>query len=498
MLKDIKHTLRQSAVYGLSRLSTKLAGFILLPFISLKLDISSYGYLVLTESLWQIFWAIFLFGLESGIVRWYTLIEDYEKRKKFLFSVFLFILLFNLFCIGLLYLFQSPLGYIIYGRLELSYLLLYAGLIALIEALSFVVFLVIRIEEKAKLYTLLAIIITLLSLTFQIYALYSFQDKLGGIFLAKFFAPLTGLVILLPYILKRIKLGFDSENLKELIKYSFPIMLASLLGTLLNQQDRYILGKLTDTSNVGIYGLAFNITGIVNFLLISPYSLAFSVISWKKLNDDNAKRFFTKNVTYVFFVMIYFSAAVALFTPHFIKIFTLRTDYWAASEYVPWILLSTPFYAIQTIGIFSFYVTKKTGYVLFCYTIAVATNFAMNILLIPLFGVYGACISIVTSFIILALSTYIFSRKNYHFRYEWIKIIMMVFTYLLLVTPFFIFRFESRMIEILLKFLALGLFPVILFLLKFYEEIEIKAFIGFVKKYSSKISSRNERDRKEN
>lgn len=483
MLKDIKHTLRQSAIYGLSRLSAKLAGFILLPFISLKLDVSNYGYFVLTESLWQILWAIFLFGLESGIVRWYTLIEDETNKKKFLFSVFTFLVIFNIVCVGLIYTFRFPLSLLLYGNTIYTDLLICASLIAFMETLLFIAFLVIRIEEKAKLYTIFALMITGLSLLFQVFALYSSEDKLLGIFIAKILASFIGLILLIPYTIRRISIGFDFNNLRKLLKYSYPIMLASLLATLLNQQDRYILSKFTDSSAVGIYGLAFNITGIINFLLISPYSLAFSVISWKKLRDKNAKRFFTKNITYVFFTVIYASIVVSLFTPHLIKIFTLRTDYWAASEYVPWIILSMPFYAVQVIGTFSFYVTKNTRYILISYLTAVIVNFCLNLLIIPKLGIYGACVSNFISFAALTLSTYIFSRKNYFFNYEWVKIITMIIVYFILVLPFFIFSYENRLIVILLKFIPLALFPVILYLTGFYEPVEIKAIKGFINKY---------------
>src|SRR5205085_7605752 len=143
---------------------------------------------------------------------------------------------------------------------------------------------------------------------------------------------------------------------------------------LLNQVDKYLLGNITGLNNVGIYGLAYNISGLINFLIVSPFTLAFTVISWKKLKDENAKRFYTKTITYLFLAVTYVSVIVSLFTPHLIKIFTLKTDYWLASNYVPWIVLSMPFYGMHFIGVFSFYVTKKTKYVLYTYTIALLSN----------------------------------------------------------------------------------------------------------------------------
>jgi O-antigen/teichoic acid export membrane protein len=489
LLSDIKNTIRQSAVYGLSRISSKLVAFILLPLLTLNFTVSEYGIFVLTESLWQIIWAVFLFGFESGIVRWYLEIHDENKRKRFLFSVTIFMILLNLIFILLIYVFASPLSGLIYENTGYAKFVVFSSLIASVEAFSFVIFLLLRIEERAKAYSLLSVLTTLISLVMQIYFLQYTMIKLEGVFISKIAAPLVIIILLLPYYFKHIKPGFEKTLLFELLKYSFPIMLASFVITLLNQADRYILGFFTNLDEVGIFGLAGNISGLINFLVISPFSLAFTVLSWKKLKDDNAKRFYTKTITYLFLAVIYISVIIALFTPHLIKVFALRTDYWVAGKYVPWMILSMPFYGIHFIGVFSFYVTKQTKFVLYSYIIALLVNIALDLAIIPYFTIYGAVFVRLFSYFILCWVIYLFSKSNYFFEYEWTKIFTLLFVYTLAVLPFFSFSFESRLIEILLKLVVLILFPFILYLFKFYEPIEIRSVKGFVNKYVFRVKN---------
>jgi O-antigen/teichoic acid export membrane protein len=483
LLQDIKNTIKQSAIYGLSRVSTKIVAFILLPFITLNLSVSEYGIYVLTESLWQILWSVFLFGLESGLVRWFLSINDEIRKKKFLFSVTVSLLIFNLLLISAIFLYSGSISKIVYENDLYSKFVLYAALIAFAETFAFIIFLILRIEEKVKTYTVLAILSTAISLLLQIYFLQFTVIKLEGIFISKIIAPLAVIIILSPYFFKHLKFGFEKIFFIEIMKYSFPIMCASFVVTLLNQVDRYILGFLTNLNNVGIYGLAYNISGLINFLIISPFSLAFTVLSWKKLKEDNADRFYTKTITYLFLVVTYISVIIALFTPHLIKIFTLKTDYWIASAYVPWIILSMPFYGIHIIGVFSFYVTKKTKYMFYCYIIALLFNIILNFVFIPHFKIFGAAFVNLFSFIILALSVYFFSRQNFFIKYEWNKIFIIVLSYFLVVFPFFYFNLESRVIEIFLKVIAVIVFPFILYLLKFYEPIEIEFIKSFINKY---------------
>ncbi len=487
MLKDIKNTVKQSAVYGLSRISTKLIAFILLPLLTLNFSVPEYGVYVLTESLWQILWAVFLFGFESGVVRWYLEISDEFKRKRFLFSVAAFLIVFNSILLILIYLLSGSISSLVYENTGLSRFVLYAALIAAVESFSFIIFLLLRIEEKAKMYSILAVLSTLISLVLQIYFLQYSAIKLEGVFLAKIASPLLIILVLFPYFIRHIKIGFERSLLTDLLKYSFPVMIASLVITLLNQVDRYILGYMTGLKDVGIYGLAYNVSGLVNFLVVSPFSLAFTVISWKKLKDENAKRFYTKTITYLFLGVIYVSLIIALFTPHLIKIFAMKTDYWTASKYVPWIILAMPFYGIHFVGVFSFYVTKRTKYVFMSYLIALAVNIVCNFAFIPIFGIYGASFVNLGSFIVLCIAIYLFSKKNYFFEYEWYKIFLMIFFYAALAAPFFYFDFTSRILEIILKIAAVISYPFILYIFRFYEPIEIRSFKGFINKYLFRI-----------
>lgn len=473
MIQDIKNTIRQSAIYGLSRISTKLVAFILLPIYSHYFSISDYGVIVRIETLWQILWSVYLFGLESGIVRWYNLIQEEDRKRKFLFSVFLFLIVTNIIYTFGLYFASGQLSNLIFGNSNYSNLLVYTSLIATFESLAFVVFLLIRIKEKPLMYSIFSVLATLLNLGFQVYYIVYTNHKLEGVFIAKVLSPLIIIILLLPFLIKFIKIGLELSPLKELILYSFPSMLSSLAGMLLIQVDRYILGYLTDSREVGIYGLGYNICGIINFVIISPFSLAFLIISWKKLSDENAKRFYTKTITYLFYIVLFFSIILSLSTPYFIKLLN-NNEYWAAKDIVPWLSITMPFYGIAIVGFFSFYVSKNTKKILICYLIALIVNIAANILLIPYFKMYGAALANFISYSTMTIVIYTLSKKEYFYKYEWRKIIYMLLTAIALLAPFSIFKFESIYLDIFLRIFSVVLFPILLYFLNFYEPVEIR------------------------
>lgn len=464
-----------------------MVGFILLPLITKKLSVSEFGVYVRIDALWQILLSLILFGIENGVIFWYLGIENEKQRKRFLFSVTLFIFALSLAFSLFFLVFSKSFSLLIFSDINTSTLVFYSSLIASMEAIIFLIFLLIRIQEKSVLYTVISILLSISGLLLQYYFLIYTQEKLEGIFLAKILSPALFILLLIPFYKKYVSAGIELSLLKKLIIFSFPVMIASLLGTFLNQIDRYILGYLTNSYQVGIYGLGNYICGVISILLIGPFSLAFSVISWKKYKDDNAKRFFSKSVTYLYFIVIFSSIFISLFTPNVIKVLTTNTDYWAAKNIVPWIAISIPLYGITNISFFSFYPTKNTSYLILFYAIALLSKIGFDFLLIPYYNMYGAAVANYLSFFILIIITYYYSKKQYFFSYEWIKISVMTLLFIFLVFPFFYFNFNSRLIELTLKTIAFISFPLWLYLFKQYEPIEIERVKGFANKYYSII-----------
>lgn len=483
MLKDIKNTISQSAIYGLSRLSSKLTGIVLLPLYTQYFTTDTYGIIVRVEIFWQFLLVIFLFGLENGIIRWYSKNTNEELRKKFLFTVTSFLFAANLILSFTILAFSGLLSGLILNDSGYPVLIFLAALIAFAETFTFVIFTLIRINGKALMYSVFSIITTLLNLGLQIYFIKYSEMKLEGIFYSKIISPVAVLLLLFPYYLKHIKFGFVKSELVETLKFCFPILTGSIVWMLVLQLDRYFLGYFSTSSDVGVYGLAMSIAGILTFVVIFPFNLNFTVTSWKKLKDINAKRYFTKNITYLYFALIYISLALALLIPDLLGVFIKNPDYLKCIPLLPFIFMSFPFMGIHFIGIFSFQASGNTKYILYSYLISLVVNVVCNIVLIPLFHSYGAAITNVIAFFSLTVTIYIFSRKNYFFKYEWVKLMILNLVFVALVSPFYFLIKDTSIVGVLLKIFALILFPLVLYPLKFYEDIEVETVKNLFRKH---------------
>jgi O-antigen/teichoic acid export membrane protein len=488
LLKDLKYTIKHSAIYGISRISLKLVSFILFPLYSILFTVEEYGVIVRAEYFWQLLSTFLLFAFETAIIRWYSTIKKDQDKRTLIFSAFSFLIFLNLILLSIALIYKNKISIFLFESDTYSDILLICMLISLTETLIGIPLTLLRIKEKVKYYVGSILTGSFISLALQIFALYYIQNKLFGIFFAKFIASFIVLIILMPYLIKRVSFKINLKLLKEVLIFAIPLMFASLVSMLLNGQDKYILGSLINSREVGLYGLGYNIAGIIHFVFLSPFALAFPIIFWRKIHSENANRFFTKTVTYSVFVITWGAIVLSIFSLNFIKIFALNADYWSAVNIVPIIAFSYVLANFHTVGFMSFYYQKKTNIVLYILLASTIVNFFLNLLLIPYLEMYGAAIATYLSYLVSVILIHVFSKKYYYIKWEINKIILVTITGIFLTLPFYLFEIENLFLSIFLKISVVISFPLILYYLNFYDKVEIQTFMNLLK---SKIFNEN-------
>lgn len=484
MFQDIKNTIKQSAIYGLSRISLKFVSFILTPVISVYFSVGEYGILDRFERFWQIIFAISLFGMETALLRWYTLTEDKEKKRSLVFTIIMFLVGINLLLITAGIIFSGSLSFQIFGEKIYSNVIILTFLIACFEALMVVPLSLLRAENKPVKYLFVTIAGTLIALLLQLYFLIYTSNKLEGIFVSKFIAPLLTFVVLLPFLLKRINFSFEKVHLIDILKFSFPLMLTGVVSTLLNSVNRFILGFIGKPDDVGLFSLASNISGIITFVLISPFQLAFNAIFWQKLKDSNAARFFTKSVTYSFLLYVWGALVISLLIPYIIKVYIpTKPAYWDAQNLVSILSMSLVFYGMLTISYMSYHQAKRNDLIFYFQSGALILNIILNYILIPLMGMYGAALATLFSFFILVWVMYMFSKRFYFIKYESLKLSIIFLVSGIIIFVFQYFNIQPKWLDITLRLVACVLFPFILLSFGIYERIEIDTAKKIVNKY---------------
>lgn len=432
--------------------------------------------MVRVEVFWQYLWAIINFGTTIALFKALSADHSAEHRRKILSSIFFFFLfLAALFALALLP-WRSQISQFLFGSTIYAPVVTSAFFIALSEALLFVPLVVARSEHHPWHYVLLTLANALIVMGAQVYVLFMMEDKFENIYYVRAMGPFFVLSIGLWSIRRYLSvLSFEFKELLEILRLSFPIMMAGVLSISLSNLDRYILAIFSTSEIVGLYGLGYTLAGLLNVFLIGPFLLVFNATVWQKIDTDpHPKQWMSTTLTYAFLVFTFGGLSISLFIPDFIRIFALRQEYWAAASLVPLLVFSYIFYGTANIGLISFYAARKTMNILGLFLVATLANICMNVMFIPIAGAYGAALAGVVSFLGHTLLIYHRSKKHYFFPYEFRRGLKILGTSGIIFAIAFNVHFDNFLVGVLFRIALLASFPFLLLLMRFYRLSELE------------------------
>lgn len=487
MLKQLRSLAKSTAIYSLGNVSSKLVGFILLPFFTNEayLTVQAYGVLGLFEAIVQLFVALFGMGIYNGIFRFYY--EEEEKQGRLIFTSQMLVVALGICGIIIGITGEPLLSKLIFK--DIPYLHEYRNayhwmlLAAALQLIGLIPITLMRLKNDAKLYTITSILMLLVTLVATIVLLTVYKQGLVAIYKAQAAGQLLFLVLVLPYLIKHSAFKFDWRVPTTMLSYSFPIMLSTIVAILVQFADRFIINSINGLTEVGVYSLAVKLSNFIKVFVIGTFTLSLTPLLFKKIHDPDHKRFYQKSMTYYGFIILLAIMFVSLFSYEIIKAFTRTQVYHEAFLIIPILSLSLYFVAIKSVGIIGIHISKKMWYLTVLTGLILTINIALNLVLIPKLGTMGAAVSTLISQLLYFWAGYFISQKLYHIPFEWRKIIVMPILASILIYLGILFNPITLFVRIPIKLFVIALFPILLYFGGFYEEIEKKRIYGAFKKW---------------
>ncbi len=482
MLQNIKNTIQHTAVYGFGNLATKIIGIVLLPLYTSHLTVADYGVLGIIEITLMIATQFFMLGQGNTLLRFYHLPEYSHQRPKTLFTLFAFLLSIIAFfsAVGW-YLVGQVSHYFQESTLFALYFKISIGIIFL-RVLTLFMLNDLRAREKSVMYAGTNLLKLVVILFFNIYFVAYLRIGVTGILYAYLIGEMIMLLMLLPLVLPQMVPRIDIPILKAAIAFGFPLIFSSLASVLLNVGDRYLLKIMVNYQEVGLYNLGYKIGGILNVFLIQSFSLGLLPIAYKLFGQQGDRRFYSKIMTYFVFVLAWAGLALCFYNTEVIRFFAKSPAYWPASTIVPLIVLAYVFAGANYVATIGIYLTRQTKYSAIVNGVGLAVNITANLLLIPKYHMMGAAWATLIAFAVMYGISYFFSQQLYKIPYENGKLMKILGLGLALYFISSISLSNVQILQITYKFLLLLSFPFILYLLNFYERIELARLKSFFKK----------------
>ena len=187
-----------------------------------------------------------------------------------------------------------------------------------------------------------------------------------------------------------IVIKWNSEYIKDILKFGIPLIPHTLGGIVMVYSDRIFITKMVGLADTGIYTVGYQVAMAIS-LLQSSFNLAWVPWLYGKLSlNDHAMNIKIVKITYWYFLAILICVAgLTLFTPIIFRFF-INQSYHDSIQFVFWIALAFAFDGMYKMVVNYIFYLKKT-YIISLITILIAAlNLVLNYFFITWYGAIGA------------------------------------------------------------------------------------------------------------
>jgi len=474
MFDKIKIATKDTFIYSLGNISTKIIGLILLPLYTERLSVSEYGVLGTVEVTIQVLVAAFSLSLYQALNRWYWDKQYRNKQASIYFTVFVTLIFFS-FLMGIIFIpFSGMFSVSLLGSEEYAYLFSMLLISAAFQIISRGVLSLMRLQRKPLLFTTTNIMKMLVTLGLTIFFIVGLDRGVEGIFEAQAIGFLTFILVNLRFIWKNSKPVFEWSIFKEMIHFSYPLALSSVSSVLLTVADRYAVRYLEGMEAMGLYSAGFKIANVLKVFIINSLSSALMPLKFQMMDQPGNRRFYSKIMTYTVFGFVIILLGLSLYSKEVLRILARNSNYWNAFYFVPILCLAQLFELFRFNANIGLIIEKRTKIISTILISVSVVSIALNVLLVHYFDAYGAAVATLISQIIFFILIYRYAQKYYPIPYELMKLAKMTLVAVLIIILTYAWvNSLGIVLRIIIKLILIGSFPFILYFLKFYEPVEI-------------------------
>jgi len=286
----------------------------------------------------------------------------------------------------------------------------------------------VRAEEKSKFYNVFSVVSRYFSLGASLGFLLYFMKNLYGYYGGLIFAEIMAFVFVLYLLIKDRKIGvgkISNTFLKDSLKYGLPLFGFEIASSVLSYGDRFLVEHYLNSEMLAYYSVGYNCSSYVADLIVLPLRTAIIPIYinlWFSDGEEATKRFLEKS--YGYFMLLFFAIIFGVVGIREELITLVASNkYLKAQEVVPYIIAGKLINGTHTFFAAGLFIFKKTYVLTVSLALACVLNFALNIFLIPEFGLKGAAAANLITYVILNITIMMYSFRLIKFKIEYYSIL---------------------------------------------------------------------------
>ena len=407
----MKSLAKDTAIYGLSSIIGKFLNYLLVPLYTYVLArTDDYGIVTNLYAWTALLLVLLTYGMETGFFRFANR-EDYDARTVYK-TAYMTLLISSALFTMLVVIFHQPLANALGYPDHSEFVEMMFATVA-IDAFACIPFAYLRYQKRPIVFAALKLLFVLLNIGFNILFLVVLgKNDVFYVFLSNILATTIQTLCLLPMTMPR---GgrFDGQVLKDMLRYSLPLLVLGVAGIMNQTLDRILFPYLYTgddaQAQLGIYGACFKVA-MVMMMFTQAFRYAYEPFVFAKHKDRQSVEAYADAMKYY----IIFSYLILLGVIFYLDIFRyiVSSAYWEGLKIVPVVLWTYVFQGIYFNLSFWYKLTDETKWGAWFSLIGLAITLILQIVGVPLIGYWASCgSSLVCYFVIMLLSYFIGQKK---------------------------------------------------------------------------------------
>lgn len=423
-----KQLAKNTVIIFFGRVCTQLISFFLLPLYTSYLATKEYGTVDLIQTYVTLLVPIITLELEMSIFRFLIDSRKSEKETNKLISNNFFILGISLSIFSILYIIVSSIVTIPYRWLIL------VDIIVCVLSGNFLQ--VARGFGKTLDYAISCILTGLTTVISNIILICFVHMQAEGMIISMALANFMCSLYLFIRLKLYSKINFkivDFKQIKEMYKYSLPLIPNGISWWIVNVSDRSIISIVLGASANGLYAISNKFPTIISSLT-GVFNLSWSESAALHINSSDRDEFFSDITNTVLRLFMALGVGMLACMP-FVFPILIDVKYNDAYNYIPFLVLGTVFNVAICLYSQVYLAKKLSKQVASTAIVGAIINILINVIFIKQIGLYAAAISTMISYFVMMIYRHFDLKKYVNIKVEKKLIIesIIIYTFTLLI-----------------------------------------------------------------
>lgn len=429
----MKSLAKDTAIYGLSSIVGRFLNWCMVPlhmYIFLPVE---YGKVSALYGYTALFMVLLTYGMETGFFRFMNK-EDENPDNVYstsMLSLASTSLIFIIFCFIFIHPISSWLNYADHEHI------LMMVIVVAIDAFMCIPYAYLRYQKRPVRFMTIRMTFIFLSIFFNIFFLvvcpwiydshsgiiswfYNPGYGIGYIYMANLISTICVFLMFIPQY-KKIRLKFDPQLLKRILRYSYPLLILGIAGVINQAIAQLVYPLLFDDidyaySQLGIYSACIKIAVVIT-MFTQAFRYAYEPFFFAQNKDKSDRRPYAEAMKYfTIFALLVFLGVI--FYAELLSNIERFRSYTVGLNILPVAMLGEIFFGIYFNLSVWYKLTDKTKYGAIFSILGCIITVAINVIFVPIYGYIASAWATFFCNLIIMIISYYYGQKHFPIKYD--------------------------------------------------------------------------------